>query len=229
LLGENDSERANSHWVLGSLAHAQFEWAESEKHHRRALQIWQDAGDQRRAAWNLQNLGNTLRAAGKYGEAVNYIQQAIVILGQLHDLVNQAIARMNLGVVYIYDKELAQALALFQLAEPVFRQVSDQLHLAMVYTNMTIVQRDLGHLAASEGSGKKAIRFSEVINDLKMLANAMDELGLTYQAQGRMAEAIAVFEEGLASIAKVPPDPFQKMVQNSLQSHLQEAKGVANP
>jgi tetratricopeptide (TPR) repeat protein len=229
LLDEQEVERANSHWVLASLAHAQFEWTEAEKHHRTALQIWQEAGDQQRAAWNLQNLGNTLRAAGRYAEAAEYIQQAIVLLGQLHDPVNQAIARMNRGVVHIYDKDPAQALALFHLAEPIFRQVGDQLHLAMVYTNMLIVQRDLGQLAASEDCGKKAIYYSGMLNDLKILANAKDELGLTYLAQGRKPEAIASFEAGIETIAQVPHDPFQKMVQSSLLTHLEEAKGSGNP
>ena len=122
----------------------------------------------------------------------------------------------------------AQALALFQLAEPVFRRVGDQLHLGMVNVNLTIVQRDLGHLDAAAESGIKAVRFLEVLDDLRMGANAKDELGMVYLAQARYAEAIRSFEEGLALIHDMAPDPFQKMVQESLQTHLAEAKQAGN-
>jgi tetratricopeptide (TPR) repeat protein len=228
LLDEDDVERAHSHWVLGTMGTSTLAWADAEFHHNAAWQIWQKAGDQQRAAWSLQNLGNTLRGAGRYAEAADVIQQAIVLLGQLHDPVNQAIARMNRGVVHIYDQDPAQALALFQLAEPVFRQVGDQLHLGMIYVNMMIVQRELGHLEAAAESGLKAVRFFEVLDDLKMVANAKDELGLVYLAQARRADAIGVFEEGLALIDEAAPDPFQKMVQESLQTHLAEATEKGN-
>ncbi len=226
LLDEDDSERATSHWVLGSAAYAQLDRDKAADHHRIALQIWQNAGDQQRAAWSLQNLGDTLRSAGRHDEAADFIQQSIVLLGQLHDPVNQAIARMNLGVAHLYRDEAAPALALFSLAEAVFRQVGDQLHLAMVYTNLLIAQRDLGQLQAAEESGKRAIRLWNVLADLKMLANAEDELGLTYLAEARHADAIAAFERGLAHIAQVSSDPFQEMVSNSLLSHLREVRNL---
>lgn len=228
LLEEGDPEHANSHWVLGTLAVAQLNWTDAEFHHHAAWQIWQRVGDQQRAAWSLQNLGNTLRGAGRYAEAAQYIQQAIVLLGQLRDPVNQAVARMNRGVVHIFEKDPAQALALFQLAEPAFRQVGDQLHLAMVYINMSIVQRELGFLDAAVECGIKAVRFSEGLEDHRILANAKDELGVAYMSLARHAEAIAAFEEGLELIDRLSPDPFQRMVQSSLATHLAEEKQIGD-
>lgn len=227
LLDDEDPERAGSHWVLGTMANAVMDWEAAERHHYAALEIWQAAGDRQRAAWSLQNLGNTLRGAGRYTDAAATIQQAIVLLGELNDPVNQAIARMNRGIVHIYDQDPAQALALFHLAEPVFRQVGDQLHLAMVYTNMTIVERDLGHFEAAEQSGRHAIHYSEIIGDLKMVANALDELGLVLLAQDKRAEANALFEQGLAIIRRVPADPFQQMVTQSLTTHLAQTADSA--
>jgi tetratricopeptide (TPR) repeat protein len=227
LLQEDDPERASSHWVLGTMATALMDWEAAERHHRAALEIWQAAGDRQRAAWSLQNVGNAQRGAGRYAEAAATIQHAIVLLGELNDPVNQAIARMNRGIVHIYDHDPAQALALFHLAEPVFRQVGDQLHLAMVYTNMTIVERDLGHFEAAMQSGKRATHYAEIIGDQKMMANALDELGLVLLAQGERAEAGALFEQGLSIIRRVPPDAFQQMVSESLATHLAQTTDAA--
>ena len=230
LLDEDDVERASCHWVLGTIANVLLQWDEGEYHNRRAYEIWQTAGDQQRAAWGLQNLGHTLRGAGRYTEAAANIERAIQLLGELHDPVNQAIARMGLGIIHIYNHAPDKALALFQLAEPIFRQVGDQLHLAMVYTNMTIVQRDLGHFAASAQSGQRALYHAQVINDPKIAANAADELGTTHLANEDYAEAEATLTTGLELIAQVPPDSFQSLVQNSLREHLEavrERRGTA--
>jgi tetratricopeptide (TPR) repeat protein len=215
LLDEQDTERATSLWVLGTMAQAQMQWAEAEQHHRGALQIWQEAGDHQRAAWSLQNLGDTYRGAGRYEEAAKYIQQAIVLLGQLHDPVNQAIARMNLGIVHLYRNEAEQALALSTLAEAI-----------LVYNNIAIAERELGHWQAAEQAGKKAIRLWEALGNLTYLANSLDEVGLVYLAQARHVEAVATFEQALALLSQVPANPFQEMVRASLLSHLEEARQV---
>lgn len=228
LLDAHDTERATSLWVLGTAAQAQLQWAAAEQFHRDALQIWQQAGNQQRTAWSLQNLGDTLRGAGKYAEAAEYIEQAIVLLGQLHDPVNQAIARMSLGIVHLYDNEPAQALALSTLAEAVFRQVGDQWHLAMAYTNITIAERELGHWQQAEQAGKRAIRLWDVLGNLKFMANSMDELGLTYLVQGNRAAAIEILERAIALLSPLPPDPFRDMVHDSLLSHLEEAQEVGS-
>lgn len=224
LLGEEDAERATSYWVLGTMAHAQLRWQEAEQQHRNALRIWQEAGDQQRAAWSLQNIGEALRGAGKYEEAATYFQQAITLLGGLHDVVNQAIARLSLGIIYIYSQEPAKALALFHLVEPVFRQVGDLRHLAMVYTDMMIVQRDLGQLDAAIESGVKTLRLCEIVADVTLLANGEDELGFTYLAQKQPDEAINHFTAGLEHLKRTSPDPFWEMVQKSLLAHLEEAR-----
>lgn len=222
LLDEGDSERATSYWVLGTVAQHQLHWDEAEIQYRSALRIWQNVGDEQRVAWAFQNLGEALRGAKKYPEAIDNIQQAISLLGKIHDPVNQAIARMGLGIVYIYDANPKQALALFELAESVFRQVGDQLHLAMVCTNLIIVYRDIAHLQKAEDIGKIAIRLWNMLGDWKMLANAEDELGLVYLTQLKYAEAIETFESGLAHLKLLSPDPYWQMINNSLLAHLSE-------
>jgi tetratricopeptide (TPR) repeat protein len=228
LLDEHDTERATSLWVLGTVAQDQMAWRESEAHHRAALQIWQDSGNQQRVAWSLQNLGETLRLAGRYSEAATYIQQAIVLLGQINDPVNQAIARMSMGIVHIDQAEPKQALALYTLAEAVFRQVGDQIHLAMLYNNLTIVYRTLEEWTPAIQCAEKSVQLWEAMGQVKNLANTLDELGLAYQGHARIAEAIHAFERGLELLAQLPPDPYVEMLQNMLRPHLEEARQLGS-
>lgn len=228
LLPEPDSERATSYSCLGVIAYDQMDWARAEEYYQRACQIWQEAGDPQRAAWSLQNLGDTMRAAGKYGEAAAYIQQAIVLLGQLHDPVNQAIARMNLGIVLEQQEKLEEALGLYTLAERTFHQAEDKLHLAMVHHNMAIVYRLQEEWTAAELVSQKAIRVWEIMGEVKRLVNTMDELGLVYMGQRRFDEAIATFSHALELLEQVPPGAIYNSLYEMVAPHLAEAQQRGN-
>jgi tetratricopeptide (TPR) repeat protein len=224
LLAEHDSERATSYSWLGAIAYDQMDWARAEAYYQQAYQIWQEAHDPQRAAWSLQNLGDTMRSAGKYTEAALYIQQAIVLLGQLHDPVNQAIARMNLGALFENQNKLPEALALYALAERTLHQAEDKLHLAMLHHNMAIVYRLQEEWQAAELASQKAIRVWEILGEVKRMINTMDELGLVYMGQRRFDKAIATFSYALELLEQVPSGPIYNSLYEMVVPHLAEAQ-----
>jgi tetratricopeptide (TPR) repeat protein len=224
LLEAGDGELATSHWVLGIIARYQRKWEEAETHHRISLQIRQAQGDRQGMAWLMQNLGETLRQTGRFEQAVEYFEEAIRLLGEIHDPVNQAIARMSLGVARYERKDYEQARALFALAERVFRRVKDQWHLAMIYTNSSLVERATGNPQLAEELVLKAIDLWEMFGEMNYLATCCDDLGVLYQEMGRLDEAIAGFERGLATLDQIAATPFGESVRSSLTLHLDEAK-----
>jgi tetratricopeptide (TPR) repeat protein len=165
-----------------------------------------------------------MRRAGRYAEATTYLQQAIVLLGQLHDIANQAIARMNLGIVYIHQDEAEQALALFSLAAGVFRQVGDHLHLAMAYNNLTVAYRMLEEWEAALANGEQGVRLWEALGDAKSLVNTLSELGLAYLSKGDNQSAIDTFQRAVKVLEEVPPGPIYDALMADISPHLEEAR-----
>lgn len=224
LLAPHDLERATSFWVLGTVAQDQRQWDQAIAHHRTALRIWQQAGDTQRIAWGLQNLGDTLRCAGRYAEAADMIRQAITRLGQVPDPANQAIARMNLGIVYVLQEKLADAVALFALAESVFRRLEDPLHLAMVHNNLAYTYRVQRQWRAAVQAGEQGVRLWERLGDAKSLANTLGELGLAYAGSGDLAQAQAAFDRAFEVLAQVPPGPIHDALHAELRGYWAQAR-----
>ena len=100
LLPAADPERAMCYRVQGMIAIAHERWAEAEAYHRQALTIFATGGDDRKAAWSLQNLAYALRGQKRFEEAIEYYEQAAVLLLEEGDLYHWSTVQMNLGITY---------------------------------------------------------------------------------------------------------------------------------
>ena len=227
LLDKDDSERATSFFVQGMIALDEFKWEEAEYAHRKSYEIWQAQNDKRKLAWSLQNRGTALRGQGRYIEAIQCYEQAIVLLEENHDPVNQAIVRMNLGNVYSSQHQSHEALKLYALAEPIFRNVQDEIHLAMVYINMAIDYRKLEKWDEAERICLMSVALSKKLGRERSHLNAMDELGLIYLGQKRYSDAIKTFQSAIKRLSQIKANPGHERLSELLTTHLQEAMEAA--
>jgi tetratricopeptide (TPR) repeat protein len=225
-LDADDTERATSFWVLGTMAQDQKEWAQAIRHHTSALEIWQRVGNRQRAAWSLQNLGDTFRQMGYYDEAARHLRESICLLEQLQDRVNHAIACMNLGVFHVHQDQPDEALALFTLAEKVFREAGDPLHLAMVNNNLAVARRMQQAWLPAIQAAQASVYLWEALGDAKSLVNTLGELGLAYQGAGNIDEAIAIFERALVVLRQVPAGSAYAALQAEITEYLQTAQAL---
>ncbi|MBX3013625.1 MAG: tetratricopeptide repeat protein [Caldilineaceae bacterium] len=221
LLPDTDPERAAGLSTLGLVAVSWYQWQEAKSYFENALQIYTDHSDQRRAAWNLQHLGNVSRNQGDYVQAARYYEKAIHVLTTIQDWYNCAITQMEFGIFYWLTDQPAQALALYDVAEAYFRKSQDFLYLAKLSTN-----QGLGHLTLE--AWQKAIqRFKDsadlyqTMGDRFGTLNALDGLGLAYEGLGAYDEAIAVFETALDQLSLLKDDPNADLLRQELTAHLQ--------
>jgi len=150
LLPEDDPERATSYVVLGWVALDRRDWQTGVAYFAQALQLWQKRGDKREIARRLRDLASALQMQQQYAESIVHYQRAIDLFDEVEDIFEQAVAKMNLGVVYLSVGQMHEAATLFALAEPIFRRVQDVEHLAMLYNNQGIVYRNLGRWASAK-------------------------------------------------------------------------------
>jgi tetratricopeptide (TPR) repeat protein len=218
-----DLERAMSLSALGLVAIDQTRWEEAERYHREALQIRTQHGGQRRIAWSLQNLGYALRGQRRYAEAQTYYQQAIAILEAIHDPINAAVARMNLGIVHSLSGESDQAFALYSAAEREFRRHHDLHNWAKVLNNQALEYLQLQDWAQAQACFQTSIGLFEQVGDLRLRLNGMDGLGQAYLKQARFAEAADVFAAALDELPKIQGTAMYDYLLPTLQRHLQEA------
>lgn len=129
---------------------------------------------------------------------------------------------MNRGVVYLLMTQPQPALHCFAEAEPIFREVLDHRHLAMLYLNQGIAYRLQQAWPLAEQHGQASIALFQQLGDREGEVNALEELGLTYVGQGALEAAKPLFDQGLQRLHEMEQDPAYPALYQSFCHHLQK-------
>lgn len=220
----DDPERAHCNFVEGALALHAEQFDVAERQFREALARWQQVGDQRMIAWALTNLGAALRRQGCLEEALVCYQNALALFAIVDDPLHEAIARSNLAVIYANNGDAKVALPLLQEAETAFQQLENLTQLANTQQRIAFCCRKLRRWADAETAYRASIALFEQLEDFQLAANALDGLGLVLTAQGKPAEANAVWQAGLDYLALCAESLSVAGLRMTILNHLQTTK-----
>lgn len=180
LLPSSDIDRANSYYVLGTVARSTRSIEEALPHLEESLAIWRATGSKRKTAWGLRNLGPALRRANRLPEAHDCYEEASKLLLELDDPLNFASVQMNLGIVYSQGGDTEAAVQCNRRAMKIFKKFNDKSNMLRAHVNMGIKQRKLGNYAESERELLSCIYLSRELSNDRERCNAMLELWYTY-------------------------------------------------
>lgn len=221
-LPEKDPARAYAYSTLGVATYAKAEWTIALEHLQNALIHWQAEKNQRQIARALRNLGPPLRQLKRFVEASQCYEQAIVLFDALPDPREAAITRMNLGNIYLETEASAQALTLYEWAEPVLQAYRDDLHLARLYLNRGLAQRNLQQWSAAENALQAALhRWQQLSGQATMVATLLIELMQLYLLQSRHTEAQALFIQAQSQLTALQQEPAYAILQAELLAYWQ--------
>ena len=229
LLPAADPERAMCYRVQGMIAIAHERWAEAEAYHRQALTIFVTGGDDRKAAWSLQNLAYALRGQKRFEEAIEYYEQAAVLLLEEGDLYHWSMVQMNLGITYHYSGRTESSLKYFADARSIPQSMLDTLHLARLSLNMAVALMVLSRFPEAEQAFWEAIQLYTEAGSVAWRLNAMDGLAMNYIGWEKYDQAMGVLQQALNELSSVADAPNYDYLYNSLHQHWQEAhQGLRN-
>ncbi len=223
LLPADDPQWAMSYRVQGMIAMGQRQWQTAEQLHRKALQLFQQAGDRRGTAWSQQNLGYALSEQAKPEAAILLYEQAAATLQQLADHYHWAIVQMNLGVAYYRQEQAAIACSRHLAAAKVFAQIDDTLNRANAETNLGLCYLMLDRYAESRAAFERAIHLYKILHNEVWTINAMDGLAMTLIASKRYTEAVAAIEHAQSRLVKIEKSSYYENLSDKLNGHLAEA------
>jgi tetratricopeptide (TPR) repeat protein len=224
LLPADHPECGMSYRVLGMVAFEQRKWPEAEVLHRKALEFFEQYGDQRQIAWGFQNLASALRGQQKFKEALISYQSAAEVLFSINDSYNWAIVQMNLGSTYLYAEQPNLALLCLSNAEQVIYRLNDRLQMARIYTNQGLVYLALHNYIHAENGFQLAIDLYARLGDERWRLNAADGLAMAYLGQGAFMRAVEVLEAALQDLPGIEGMPNYAYLLKSLNEHLQQAR-----
>jgi len=164
------------------------------------------------------NLGNIYEKLGDYDTALACFERSYQI-GQkinrpqisLTSLINQAVMYWHRGNTEMGEGDSLKAIESYKLTRDEFirsiefsKNINDLRTLAMLYSNISIVYRNLAMYKEAIESAKESIRISKEINMLTDQLNALNNLGVAYKSikQYKNAEKSYLESLKLARISK---------------------------
>jgi tetratricopeptide (TPR) repeat protein len=217
-----DEERAFGYYVLGLVALDQRDWPKAVDFSKQAYILWEPANQWRLMGRSLLCRGVALQEMERYSEAITVLEEAIDLFERVHDVFFKAVAQMNLGIVYNWLEHQERAISLFLSAEKIFRQVQDRYHLGLVTHNMGLSYRSLRRWAEAKEAYRQSIAIKKELDNIALMIDDMDGLGLVYLAEGNLAEAETIFQEAMSWLAQIESDPWHAYLLGMVSEHLQE-------
>ncbi|HEV7961375.1 MAG TPA: tetratricopeptide repeat protein [Actinoplanes sp.] len=157
--------------------------------HGHAHQAAHRAGDLTGQADALTNLGATEMRLGRYGPAVEHLEQALGLFRQAGDPVGQARALDNLGNIEERLGTFPPAADHLEQALHLFRQAGDRTGEARALVSLGVVEVRLSRLQPAADHFEQALALCQHAGDRTGEANALSNLGDVEAALGRYRPA----------------------------------------
>lgn len=193
--------------IMGYTRRVRGEWKKAVDYYLKNLELRgrEREGNERWIANTQNNLAYVYLLLGKPRKALHLVNKA---LDTRERLVQQARGnRVELGLSYntrgmIYRRlgETAKANKDFERAQHLFEDVHNQRGLGLVYINYGLRERhrlDPGALEEAARYFNKSVEIFQDLNDQEDLAEALNELGMTYLDQGNWERAEQAFLQAL--------------------------------
>jgi len=183
---------------LGDLLLSMASHAAAEEQFRRLLTLAQSAGDARRKARALHNLGSVYGSQGRWDAAIAAYQQSRDIYREFGDRLGEGRTLHNLGSVYASQDRWDEAIAAYQQSRDIYREFGDRLGEGRTLHNLGSVYASQGRWDEAIAAYQRSLEIQRDLGDRQGEGMTLNNLGNVYRAQGHWDEAIAAYQQNLA-------------------------------
>jgi tetratricopeptide (TPR) repeat protein len=202
-----DDDRAVVHNNWGVVCTEQGQYDEAWTHFEQAEAGFRAAGNLRGQANTLVNRSEVCRHRRQWPEAEGYLRQAMALYEALGDRLHLAGQQMHLSINVYQQGQPAEALALSQAAEEVFRQLRHGPFLARTCNNTGIFLAALDRPAEAQVAFDEAARLHLANGDRLYAADSLNNCAEILLDQGRLSEAADYLTQVRSLLETVPNPP----------------------
>ena len=227
LTDADDPRRAHGYARLGIAAINHDEWEDAIHLISEAIRLFGNAGQHRFAAQAERNLAYAYAYTRQDELALEHYQHALDIFELYPSVLDVAQTQMELGFAHWRQQNHQQAIAAYKLCEPVFVTIGDRLALGYLYNYYGLAYTGLHDFEAASRCFAQSLELVRELNMPALAANVLESLGRMYEAQGLHDMAIAIWEQGLATLAALaePPEFLRNLLLRRIRGSRMLAKG----
>jgi class 3 adenylate cyclase/tetratricopeptide (TPR) repeat protein len=198
---------------LGWIAGRQGDYRSAQRSYRRALWLFSEQGgcaDEKAHA--LNGLGAIYGMWGRYGEAVDCLEQVLSLSRARGNRIEEAQALNNLGIVAFYRCEFSRAAAYHQQALEIRRAVGDRTGEGCSLVNLAQATRDAGDYSRASECLLQALAIHQATGNRWAEGSTRNELGILALLTGNLPEARDHLHHGLELSQRIGDESGQAYI-----------------
>jgi tetratricopeptide (TPR) repeat protein len=185
---------AEAHLILGQVLKegaaeaALAPLAEAQRRYQELADIGNKDAE-RMVAVTFTETGDCLRNLGRLEDAAEAYEEQIRRAPSLGDLRGAAVAKGQLGTVWLYQKRYKEALEIYAEARDAFEALGEPRGVATAWHQIGLVHQGAGQFEPAEQAYRQALAIKVREKHLSGQASSLGQLGNLYDSMGRLEEA----------------------------------------
>ncbi len=194
----NRAGEARIRSTLGALDHAQARYEHAITELNCSVAIFEDLGDELRAASARRQRGATYRHIGLLDVAIGEYTEALTVFERVGNQRMIAAALNGLGDSYRMLSRWPAAVACLDRSLTLYDRLGDQLEIARTTVRLGCVYRDQSSHTRAEQLFQEALEAFQVFGDRRWEARALRNLAIVHRNCGDPEQALHYLDESLA-------------------------------
>lgn len=187
-------------WTVTTFLNLQGHWRDRLLTQQTALAAAERLGDPAAEALSLRLLGHTHTRpgrAGRYAEALVYLQKALILYQDLDDLNGQIITHQHLCLVWERQSRYTESLTHAQHALDLSRTTGNYVLQARALNTLGWYHALLGNHQQALIHCQQALALQRELDDRRGEANTLDSLGYAHHHLGQHTQAITCYHQSV--------------------------------
>ena len=190
LAGDSDTVRARIYQNLGIIANGEGDFYTALGHYQRSLDAFRAAKDMHGCATAFHNLGMISADRRLWREAEAYFAASLEIADELNDVHLRAHVLLNRTEALLEERRFPDARDSASAAFDIFARLGSRDGMAAASKFLGVLSRETGEYERAAEELALAIELASEVGSLSEEAEALRELALMHERQGRIPEAI---------------------------------------
>jgi len=179
------------------------DYTQTLDYYTRALDIYEQIGEQIGIAGALANVGTVYDIQGDYPKALDYYIRNLEINEQIGNQIGTANTLSNIGAIYENQGDYSKALDYFIQGLEVNEQVGDQHVTAMLIGNIGAIYMHQGNFLKALDYQTQSLEINKQIGNQIGIANSFRDIGLIYYNKGDFFKALDYYIKSLEINEKI--------------------------
>lgn len=177
--------------------------AQAQQCYRQSAQVLRRAADPSHLALLYFNMGLASERQRSFAQARAYLEQAADLFALHENLHLLSVVKRSLGVLYLEQGALPDALAMLEQSLHLAQQVGDDEGVAQTLVEVARLRAKQGQGALARDAAEQAAALARRINDEAEAVRAQAALAGAAAAEVRLPEAVAGYEAAIAAFERL--------------------------